>query len=162
MEVVIAVGLFAVAVAVMLALLPALTRQNTDTSDALVAQRLPDALRIELRRVAGSDFNAFAAAIPVMTAPLTNGLALVAARDGNRLHTVSYQPLAAGASIPPGEQYFFVETWRFNQPPLAYDSAASVLVVYVRVSWPCYNPGAVAPTALADRDQFTFLVSINR
>ncbi|MDB6166705.1 MAG: hypothetical protein JWQ83_1845 [Lacunisphaera sp.] len=162
MEVVIAVGVFAVAVTVMLALLPALTRQNTDTADALVAQRLPDALRVELRRVASSDFNALAAAIPVMTAPLINGLALVAARDGNRLHTMSYQPPAAGASIPPGEQYFLVETWRFNQPPLAYDRAASVLVVYARVSWPYSNSGSVAPTALADRDQFTFLVSINR
>lgn len=161
-EVVIAVGIFATAVVVILALLPSLTRQNTETSDALMAQRLPGALRVELRRLADADFKALAAATPIMAAPLADGMSFVAARDGSRLHSVAYLPPAAGALIPQDEQYYLVETWRFGATPLAYDSTASVLVVYVRVSWPYHSPGSPDLVVLADRQQLTFLASINR
>ena len=53
-EVIIAVGVFAVAVVVILALLPPLSREATDSADALVAQSLPDSVRVELSRLAAS------------------------------------------------------------------------------------------------------------
>jgi len=162
-EVVIAVGIFALAVTALLALLPSLARQSSDSADSLTAQRLPDAIRVELRRLAISGgFDALANAIPVMSAPLQDGLALVATRDGARLHSLAYLPPAEAEQIPSAAQYFLVELWRFNQPPLSYDPAGATLALHARVSWPYRNPGSAAPTPLADRQQITFTVSLTR
>lgn len=162
-EVVIAVGIFAAAVTVALALLPALARQAGDAGDALTAQRLPDGIRVELQRLAESGgFDALATRVPVMAAPLTGGLELVAARDGARLHSVGYLPPPPGEQLPLAEQYFAIEVWRFAQPPLAYDSAAAVLPLQVRVSWPYRVPTAAGVTTMADRRQLTFAVSLRR
>jgi hypothetical protein len=161
-EVVIAVGIFAVAVVTLLALLPSLTRQSTESADALTAQQLPDNLRIELQRLAGADFDALAAAIPVMTSPLDRGLLLVASRDGARLHAVDYRPPDASAQLARDAQYFAIEVWRFKSAPLAYDAGGAVLPLYARVSGPYRIPGAAAPTTLADRSRFTFTLAINR
>lgn len=157
-EVVIAVGIFAVAIAAILALLPSLTRQTTDSADLLSAQRLPEALHVELERVATeTGFDSFAGAIPVMNAPLANGFALVGSRDGLRIASE-----ASTASIAVDEQYFLIEVWRFAQAPLAFTSSSAMLGAYVRVSWPYRVRGAANPTALNDRSQFTFAVSVNR
>ncbi|MDI1250772.1 MAG: prepilin-type N-terminal cleavage/methylation domain-containing protein [Lacunisphaera sp.] len=161
-EVVLAAGIFAVAVTVILALLPALTRQSGESADSLVAQGLPDRLRVELQRLAVNDFNGLANTIPVMGAPLENGLLFVASRDGSRLHPASYLPPATSGLIPQGQRYFAVEAWRFSQGTLQFDGTAPVLVVYVRVSWPAYNPGSTDATPSADRSHFTFTVAINR
>ena len=53
-EVVVAVGIFATAVVVVLAMLPGLSRQAADSADAMTAQRLPDAVRLELERLSAS------------------------------------------------------------------------------------------------------------
>jgi hypothetical protein len=161
-EVVLATGIFAVAVTVMLALLPSLTRQNTEAADALVAHRLPDSVRVELQRLAANDFSALAATIPIMAAPLDNGLLFVASRDGARLHSADYLPPADNLLLPPEQRYFAIEVWQFSQGALQYDATAPVLAVGVRVSWPCYNPGSPAPTPLADRSQFTFVITLRR
>lgn len=162
-EVIIAVGVFAVAVVVILALLPPLSRQAADSADALVAQSLPDCVRVELARLAtGGGFDALANRLPVMVSPLADGLLLVAARDARRLYSADYLPPPAVGRLLQMEQYFFVEVWRFNQPPLRFDPAAAVLAVYVRVSWPYQNPGAMTATPLASRSQLTFTVSLNR
>jgi hypothetical protein len=161
-EVVLAAGIFAVAVTVMLALLPALTRQSAESADALVAQRLPDSLRVELRRLAANDFNGLANTIPVMGAPLESGLLFVASRDASRLHSANHLPPATNQVLPQAQRFFAIETWRFNQGALQYDGAASVLVIYVRVSWPAHNPGSTDVTPLAARSQFTFTLAINR
>ena len=162
-EVIIAVGVFAVAVVVILALLPPLSRQAADSADALVAQSLPDSVRVELSRLAASGgFEALANRLPVMAVPLADGLTLVAARDARRLYSPDYLPPPVAGQLPQAEQYFLVEVWRFNQPPLRFDPAAAVLAVYVRVSWPYRNPGATTPTPLSSRSQLTFTVSLNR
>lgn len=162
LEVVIAVGVFAMAIAAVLALLPMLMRQSAVAADTLAAQQFPDAVRVELQRLARADFDALAAAIPVMTAPLDNGLAFVATRDGARLHSAVYLPPGLSTRIPEGEQYFAVEVWRFDQPPLAYDSSAAVLPLYVRVSGPYRIPGSTTPTRLEERSRVTFTLAINR
>lgn len=162
-EVIIAVGVFAVAVVVILALLPSLSRQAADSADALVAQSLPDSVRVELARLAtGGGFDTLANRLPVMAAPLVDGLALVAARDARRLYSADYLPPPVAGQLPQAEQYFLVEVWRFSQPPLRFDPSATVLAVYVRVSWPYWNPGATTATPLASRSQLTFTVSLNR
>ncbi|HVT74671.1 MAG TPA: hypothetical protein VHD61_16170 [Lacunisphaera sp.] len=159
-EVVIAVGVFATAIVTMLALLPALVRQAAGTGDALAAQGLPDAIHLELERMAAGGFDQLAAAIPIMSAPLQNGLQLVAARDGVRVQAESYGP--AADPIAPAEQFFAAEVWRFDRAPLRYDPAGALMPLFVRVSWPFRLPGVGAPTALADRSQFTFTLVILR
>lgn len=162
-EVVIAVGVFASAIAVVLALLPALTAESAASADALVAQRLPDALRIEMQRLAAvGGFDALATNAPVMNAPLDNGLAFVAAHNGARLHTLSYLAPSASDALLPREQYFLVEIWRFPSAPLAYEATGTVLPVYVRVSWPYRVADAGSPVAIENRSSLTFTCAINR
>ena len=160
-EVVIAVGLFALGITVMLALLPMLVRQGQESSDRLIAQRLPDAVQAELKRLAAGGFDALAGEAPVMGSPLDNGLALVATHDGARLQSRTYLPPTSGR-IAEEEQYFLVECWQFPDGVLRYDGAQSSLALCVRVSWPYRVPGAPGPTALAARHDLMFTVSLNR
>jgi type II secretory pathway pseudopilin PulG len=162
-EVIIAVGIFATAVVVTLGMLPALTRQSIESADTLVAQRLAGSIRVEARRIATSGgFDALATAIPVMAAPLVNGLELVADREGARLHAANYQQPESSRQIPDSECYFLIELWRYSQGALLYDSNGAVLPMYVRVSWPYRVPGSATPTPPAERQQLTFAVSITR
>lgn len=160
-EVVIAVGIFAIGITVVLALLPSLVRQGTESGDRLVAQRLPDAVHAELQRLSLAGFDALAAQTPVMGTPLDHGLALVAARDGVRLHSRDYRAPLSGR-IADNDQYFLVECWRFPDGALRYDGAQSTLALTVRVSWPYRVPGAAAPTDPASRHDLMFTVSLNR
>lgn len=162
-EVVIAVGVFAGAIAVVLALLPSLTSQSAASTDALVAQRLPDALRVEMQRLAATGgFDALATTVPVMSSPLDDGLSFVAARDAARFHSLSYLAPAASDTLLQREQYFLVEIWRFPSAPLAYDASGAVLPVYVRVSWPYRVSDSGSPVASTNRSSLTFTCAINR
>jgi len=163
LEVVIAVGVFASAIVVILALLPALAKEAAASADALAAQRLPDALRVELQRVAGAGgFETLAANVPVLHAPLGNGLAFVASRDAARLHSEAYLAPAPADAIPEREKYFLVEVWRFPAAPLAYDASGTVLPVLVRVSWPHRVAANGSPVDWASRSSLTFSTAINR
>ena len=156
-EVVIAVGIFSVAALGALALLPTLARQTRESADLEIAQRLPDAVAIELRTQALSGgFDALAGAIPVMASPLEEGWALVATPDGSVLAG------AVSGRISADNQRFMIELWRFSQPPLGYNANGSALAAYVRVTWPYRIPGADTPVALKDRNQFAFTVALNR
>ena len=163
-EVVLAVGIFGGSVAILLALLPGLGGRATASSDSLVAQRLPEAVRIELRRLAARDgFEVLASRIPVSTSsPLPPGFALVASRDGSRLHARDDPPPGGGGSVPAEEQYFLIELWRFPHAPLAWDPAGAVLPAMVRVSWPHRVPGLGTEIAPANRTHLAFSVSILR
>jgi Tfp pilus assembly protein PilV len=162
-EVVIAVGVFAGTIAVVLALLPSLTAQSAASADALAAQRLPDALRLEMQRLAAvGGFDALAARVPVMSSPLADGLGFVAARDDVRLHALNYLPPTASEALLLREQFFLVEIWRFPESPLAYDASSAVLPVYVRVSWPYRVADAGSPTAFEDRRSLVFTCAISR
>jgi prepilin-type N-terminal cleavage/methylation domain-containing protein len=162
-EVVIAVGIFAAAVAVMLGLLPSLTRQAVSSADIMAALRLPDAVRLELQRVATlGGFDTLAGQTKPMATPLPATLNLVGSRDAMRAHTASYQPPPAADRMAQGEQYFLVEVWSFNQAPLSFDPGGTVLALHVRVSWPYFIPGSPSATPLADREQVTYNLSLNR
>lgn len=162
-EVIIAVGLFATAVTVILALLSPLSRQAAASADALTALRLPDAVRTELQRLAAAGgFDALAGQARPMAAPLPATLALAATRDATRVQSLSYLPPPTAGQIAPGGQFFQIEAWTFNQAPLAFDPGGTVLALHVRVSWPYYTPGFPGPTAPADREQVAFVLSLNR
>jgi len=162
-EVIIAVGVFSVAIMVILSLLPALSRSAADSADVLVAQSLPESVRVELSRLAAnSGFDALANRLPVMAAPLADGLPFVAARDARCLYSTDYLPPPAAGRLQETEQYFLIEAWRFNPLPLRFDPASAVLPVYVRISWPFQNPGSSGATPMNARSQLTFTVSLNR
>ena len=162
-EVVIAVGVFATAVAIILALLPSIGGQASSSANSLVAQRLPDPLRVEMQRLAtAGGFDALAAQTPVASSPLADGFAFVASRDGARLHALDYLPPPAADALAQEEQYFLVEIWRFPTAPLAYDAAGAVLPVMARVSWPYRVPGSSTAVATANRSELTFNASILR
>jgi prepilin-type N-terminal cleavage/methylation domain-containing protein len=160
-EVIVAVGIFGGAVAVAIGLAAGLSRQSADAVDSLAAQRLADAIKVELNRVAAGNFDPLAGAVPVMDAALTNGLALVATRDGAEVETLAYLPPAA-SRISPEQRYYYIECWRFVGEPLRYDSQKAWLALHVRVSWPYRVPGSAAPVSMADRSQLNFTVSLNR
>lgn len=159
-EVIIAVGLFAGSITVILGLLSTLSRQAADSADVLAAQRLPEAVKLELSRLASGSFDGLAAQIPPMLAPLDGGLALVAAREATQAQSLNVLPPAT--LIPVGEQYFLVECWRFSTEALAFNNSKAFLALHVRVSWPYRIPGTSAPVPWPDRNQLAFTVSLNR
>jgi len=162
-EVILAVGIFALAVTAMLALLPSLARQSAQSADSLVALRLPDAVRIELQRVATvGGFDALAAETKPMTAPLPATLTLAASRDAARVQTKNYLPPPVTDQVGDEEQYFLIEAWSFNAAPLAFDASGTLLALHVRVSWPYRIPGSVTATPLADREQLAFNLALSR
>jgi hypothetical protein len=162
-EVIIAVGIFAAAVAVILALLPVLTRQAAGSADTLTALRLPDALRTELQRVAMTGgFDALAGQTRPMTAPLPDTLTLVASRDATRVQTLSYLPPPTTEQISEDGRYFLIEAWSFNEAPLAFDASGTVLALHIRVSWPYRVPGSSTASPPAGREQVTFNLALNR
>lgn len=163
LEVIIAVGIFAVGVAGILGLLGSMTRQQSANTDALVAQGLPDALRVELRRVrmAAGSLDTLAENVPVMTAAMADGLQFVATRDGGRLHSATYNTPSANP-IATGERYFLVEVWRFDRAPLSYTSGDYSLAMHVRVSWPHAASAGGQLVPMTARESLTFNLALER
>ena len=162
-EVIVAVGIFAAAVTVILALLAPLSRQAATSADMLTALRLPEGIRTELQHLAATGgFDAFAGQARPLAAPLPATLALAASRDATRVQSLNYLPPAGADQIAFGEQFFLIEVWSFSQAPLAFDPGGTVLALHVRVSWPYFTPGSPSATPLADREQVTFALSLNR
>jgi len=160
LEVIIAVGLFVSAIAVILGLVAGLSRLGADSNDALAAQRLPEPLKVELSRLASTGLDSLAGRVPVMASPLTGGLAFASVRGATRVDSLEYLPVTDPISTD--EQYYLVECWKFPSEPLRFDGEKAFLALFVRVSWPHRLPGATVPTALADRSQVTFTLSLNR
>jgi type II secretory pathway pseudopilin PulG len=156
-EVVIATGLAAGAVLVIIGLLGQQSRQVRDADDQIVAAQLADGIRVELMRLARQQgFDVLAASIPVMSGAADEGLLLVADRAGMGL-----RPLIP--SDPTGGRYFLVEIRRYPGGPLAYDPAGAALAVAVRVTWPYQpQPGGSTTVAASDRGRFDFALAINR
>lgn len=143
-EVVIAVGIFTIAAATILALLPSTTRQAAGSRDIQTAARMPDAIKLALER-----------AVPAAAFATFTSANFVAARDGTQVRPV------------PGtddnfEQYFLIEVNPFpGSSALGYNPATPLLALQVRVSWPYRPPGPFAPpTEAIDREQFSFPVAL--
>jgi len=160
-EVIVAVAVFAGAVAVILALLPGLANRGAETADRLTAQRLPEALRVELKRWATPGVEVLAAQTPLLGPSPADGLAFVASRDGVRLQPRD-NPGSGAGPMPEAEQYFLVECWRFSDGALRFDPATGALALTVRVSWPYRTPGSTAGSAPESRHELMFVVGVTR
>ncbi len=158
-EVVIAVGIFAVGIVVILSLLPSLIRGQQDTASTQVALQLPSAITTELRRMASGNLTNIGSRLAVMGSAPDSTLRLIAAKDGADLREWRDR------ESQPREQYFLVELYAFPAgPPLAYDSNAAYVAMSARVSWP-YRVKAGADlldTDPRDRQSVTFNLSLNR
>jgi type II secretory pathway pseudopilin PulG len=159
-EVVIATGIFALAITVILALLPATVRELADSRDAANASRLGDAIRLETQHLATQNgFDALAASIPVADSSFDTGLLLVASRG-----SADVRPAALVEPVL-RDQYFLIELRRFPSGQLGYDSSAAGLALSARISWPyrALTPtGLSAPTDAANRQQVFLTVVIQR
>ena len=158
-EVILAVGIFALTVPTTVALLAVLGRQGAMSAEARIAQQMAGSVRLELIRLAKTDFESLAAAVPVMTSTPAPGLALVATHDGSRLHSRDY--LAPGTALASADQYFLVECWRFGGGPLQFNSGKAFLALFVRVSWP-YQLADGTASASEGRSSTAFTVVLNR
>lgn len=146
-EVIVAVGIFALAVAALLALLPAIGQQTAAAREAEVAARLPDGVRLQLQRlVPRGSYAAFVAT------------ALVAERDGTNVRPAPTEPDGL-------EQYYLIEVTPFPaDAPLGYNPANPLLPLRVSISWPYRPPSAPGTVALAtkleDRERFAFNLAL--
>lgn len=160
-EVIIAAAIFAGSVAVVIALMAGMARQGAETVETLAARRLPDAVKVELTRLASAGFDRLAAELPLVGTPRDEGFALVASQDTAEVQSLSFLPPASGP-LPSSGQFFLVECWRFSLEPLRWDPAKAFLAIHVRVSWPYRLPGGTHPVPLSDRNQFRFSLCLNR
>lgn len=119
-EVVIAIGVLAGGITVILALLPGLMRQTAEATDIQTALRLPDAIEVCLREEMNGGF----------PGGLQNGAVLMADKEGNNVRSES-QP-----GTPPTPAYFYIEVEAFASGELAYRTNRPVLPLRVRVAWP--------------------------
>lgn len=157
-EVVVATGLVAVSVVVVLGLLTNLSGQSTDAADRQTAVQMPETVTVELCRLAGQwGVDGLASVIPVMSGGTDEGLLLVASRDGTHLRIAD----AAADS----DQYFLLEVRRFSAGPLAFTPEMAALPLTIRVSWP-YRPGSPAgllpAVAAGNRHFFNFNLAVTR
>jgi|GEM_PF-3513693 len=125
-EVVIAVGVFALGVGAILGLLPGVLREQERAEAALVALRMPDAIQSELRAIAGGEVAGLRARLAGSEGETSGALRLVANRDGE---------VRAWSSGDVGEQYFLVELYSFpgDSGPGRMTTAVAIRA---RVSWP--------------------------
>ncbi len=119
-EIVIALGVVAGGVAVILALLPSLIRQNEESTDLQTALRLPDSIESLLY----AEMNgAFPGNIP-------QGQILVAGKEGSNLRPKNL------LNTPALPAYFYIEVSSFETGELAYQPGRPVLPLKVTVAWP--------------------------
>ncbi len=153
-EVVIAVGVFALGLGAILGLLPGLLREQETAEATLTALRMPDAVQSELRAMAGGDVAALRSQL-AGEGETTSGLKLVAERNGSGLR--------AWSSDDVREQYFMVELYQFPGDSLPAKMTTAV-AVRVRVSWPFRVGlgGSRVETPAAQREGVEFNVVVNR
>ncbi len=153
-EVLVAVGICAVAVVAAVTLFGPAVRATREVGDRRAAIRVAERIDAELRR---AGFAAVAAA--------TDGsatLRLVARADGSRLVRQEEADNDPNAGTPPGipaaERHFDIAVTRALRPA----SDAACVVLEVRVRWPLALPpdGALVPES--QRSEYRFHTAINR
>lgn len=152
-EVVIAVGVFASGIVVLLALLPAMLQRSADSGDTLTALRFPDAIRSELLAIGGvNPVSNIGGKLADLETSTDGKLRLVAAHDGTDVRELG---------IDSRDKYFLIEVFRFPSGQLAFNAAAPVLAMQVRVSWPFQPLGAIALSPPEARSSVTFNLSLS-
>jgi type II secretory pathway pseudopilin PulG len=153
-EVMVAVGICAVAVVGVVALLGPAARDTREMLDRRTAQRLAEQVDEELQRCGFRT---------VATATSSGGsLQLVARADGSQAVQLSDAGNDPATGVPPGvvpaERYFLVEVTRALRP----ESGPAWLVLEVRVSWPLSLPPDGVTVPAAQRSDYRFHTAINR
>lgn len=153
-EVLVAVGICAVAVVAAVALFGPAVRATREVGDRRAAVRLAETVDAELRR----------GGYALVSAALAGGgvLELVARADGSQvvpLADADHEPVpGAPPGIPVAARYFRVEV----APALRPAAEAACLVLEVRVSWPLALPPDGAITPAAQRSEIRFHTALNR
>jgi hypothetical protein len=119
-EIVIAIGVVAGGVAVILAILPSLIRQNEESTDLQTALRLPDAVENRLYAEMNGAF----------PGDMLEGIVLVAGKEGSNVRP---ERLLNSPALP---AYFYIEVSVFTTGELTYQLGRLVLPLQVRVAWP--------------------------
>ena len=145
-EVVVAVGIFALGIVGVIGLLSPSIKSVTEVADSTVATRLGENIQVELERLG---FTTVTGALPNANSKMT----LVANRDGSRV------ALVAGGTAdndvvsgnPPGilnrDRYYGITVQQL--PSLPYVSGNGFIALSVRVVWPYQTAaGAAAATTL--------------
>ncbi len=126
-EVVIAVGVFALGVGAILGLLPGLLREQQAAEGTLTAVRMADGIQSELRTITGGNIAVLRSQLAGAGSETSDALQLVANRDGSGLR--------AWSSGDEGEQYFLVELYSFPEDSVAARLQAAE-AMRAKVSWP--------------------------
>lgn len=158
-EVVIAIGIVAGGVAVILGLLPSIAQKTSDSADAHTALRMVGGVKAQLIAESNAGFDALVGAIPVAQADPDIGRQYVADRDGADVR------LALTAQNDEKGQYFLIVVRKYGSGPLAYDGQGVLLNVNVVVSWPYRLPTANGLTdalPAGDRRSVTYNLAIYR
>ncbi len=137
-EVVVAVGIFAIGIVGVLGLLSPSIKSVSEVGDTAVANRLADNIQVELERLG---FTAVTTALPNSGALIT----LVANRDGSRvlLSTVADNDVAA-TDRPPGilhrDRYYGITVQQLSSLPYVAANSPGFIALSVRVVWPYQIP----------------------
>lgn len=154
-EVAIAVGVAAAGLVAVLALLPGILRQASDSQTAIVASALPDAVTVQLRKIAGSSLSVLGSRAADFSST-TSQLRLVAMADGSDVRELVGEDGRG--------QFFLIEIYRFpSGGETSYDPNAAFVALQVRVSWPYRADGLAAHESTAESRQSTiFNVVVNQ
>jgi len=158
LEVIIAVGIFAGAIVIILALFGPLNRSIGEVADNSRAARLAEAINAELLRIRDVQAPASGTKLDAIAALVNGGtiLRLVASADGSH---VVWETNAANDPVtgsPPGialhDRYYLIEV-RAQPAPLNYTAGTSAfLALTATVKWPYQVPTGPGPTEAAPAD----------
>lgn len=155
-EVVIAVGIFAGAIVIILALFGPLTRSIGEVADTSRAARLAEAINAELLRVCDAQVPTTGTKLDALADLVKNGaiLRLVASNDGSHVVCETNADNDPVTGTPPGialrDRYYLVEV-RAQPAPLNYTAGISAfLPLAATIKWPYQvATGPAPPDALA-------------
>lgn len=160
-EVVVAVGIFAIGIVAVIGLLSPTIKSVTNVTDSTVANRLADNIQLELQRIGFSNIVPDSTSATKVALPLT----LVASRDGSRVLLAAAGTVTTGLPAdddttatdkPPGilhrDRYYGITVDRLTTDttsPLYYTngSGSGFFALSVKIVWPYQVPiGAAGAT----------------
>lgn len=173
-EVVVALGIFAIAIVGVLGLLSPTIGLVNDTIDSGTASRLADTVNTEVERLG---YNAILSGALLTSAELTaldagstdatiQSRQLFASRSGDKVCNRATAS-AADNYIEPADRFFEVVLVRYaTLSPTANDATAGYLAFSVRVTWPAQvsddTETGFIEVPRADRSVFTFNAAVRR
>lgn len=168
-EVVLAIGVFALTIVAVIGLLGPIASQVRDLRDSKTANNLPSAIREELNRLGFESFvNANFTAIAsdhtaIQTSDIPTGrtilASLVATQDGSEVAEASQT-----TRIPQDERYFLIQVMAPPAPTgdaadLRYQSGDAHVAFEVEISWP-FRLGDGSLVAYENRQRFSYYTAI--